>query len=151
MKVTRLGLLLAIFIVSLGGCAGTIRALSDDYANDYVMRDIRPTSGVSGEEVIFEMSVCENAGAQPLDGEDPPQVIWDFGTGAEPNISYLMNPLVTLRDGLRGPYECSVTMRGGCLAEDVYETTFTLAISALNAAGYFCTERSWRHPKHSCS
>lgn len=135
MKVTRLGLLLAIFIMCLGGCSGTIRALSDDYADDYVMRNIRPTSGVSGEEVTFEMSVCENAGAQPLDGDDPPQVIWDFGTGAEPNVSYELNPQVMLRDGLRSPYECSVTLRGGCLAEDVYITTFTLAVAPLNALG----------------
>jgi len=63
--ISLLGLL--VLCLTLSTCGGTVRAISGDYADDYVIRDIRPLSGVSGETVQFEMAVCENAGAVHLE------------------------------------------------------------------------------------
>ena len=94
---------------------GTVRAINDDYAPDYIIRDISPLSGVSGAQVTFQAAVCVTAGSRPLDDPDnPPQWIWNFGGGADPNVSYEAVPVVTLRDGLRGPYECTLNLRDGC-------------------------------------
>jgi len=133
--ISLLGLL--VLCLTLSTCGGTVRAISGDYADDYVIRDIRPLSGVSGETVQFEMAVCENAGAVHLEestmgDEDYPQVIWNFGTGAEPNISYDLEPEVVLRDGIRSPYECSVTVRYGCLTDEQITSNFTLNVAPLD-------------------
>lgn len=116
-------------------CGGTVRAIDDDYADDYIIRNIRPVAGVSGEEVLFEFAICENAGAVPFDGENPPQVIWDFGTGAEPNISFEQNPTVTLRDGIRSPYQGKLTVRYGCENEKTVTADFTLNVAPLSVLG----------------
>ena len=122
---------LLVLCLTLTTCGGTVRAITDDYADDYVLRDIRPLSGVSGEEVMFEFSLCENAGAQPMDGDDPPEVIWNFGTGADPNVSYELNPEVVLRDGIRSPYDCSLTVRYGCEDDQEVTSNFTLNVAPL--------------------
>jgi PKD repeat protein len=112
---------------------GTVRAINDDYAEDYIIRDISPLSGVSGAQVTFKAAVCATAGSRPLnDPTNPPQFIWNFGGGAEPNVSYDAEPQVTLRDGLRGPYEGSLSIRDGCSDDNLVTATFTLNVAALS-------------------
>jgi PKD repeat protein len=134
----------------VGNC-GTYRALIGDYADDYVIENIRPLAGVSGEEVTFKAHVCENAGAFPMGqltdpsglltdfdfdwqetDPDVPSIIWDFGGGAVPNVAYEAQPQVTLRDGLRSPYDCSLTIRYGCEEDEVVSATFSLAVAPLS-------------------
>lgn len=116
-------------------CGGTVRAISDDYADDYIIRNIRPLAGVSGEEVTFEFAICENAGAVPFEADEAPQIIWDFGTGAEPNISFDQHPEVTLRDGIRSPYQGKLTVRYGCETEQTVTANFTLNVAPLSILG----------------
>ena len=93
---------------------GTARAIADDYEDDYIIRNIRPLSAVSGEQTTFEADLCYNSGARVGDDEDFPRFTWDFGGGAEPNVSFELAPEVTVRDGIRAPYNCTLTARGGC-------------------------------------
>jgi PKD repeat protein len=112
---------------------GTARAISDDYAADYIIRDISPLSGVSGQPVTFKAAVCATAGSRPLnDPNNPPQWIWNFGGGADPNVSYDAEPQVTLRDGLSGPYEGTLSLRDGCDDKYLVTATFTLNVAALS-------------------
>jgi len=136
---------------------GTYRALTDDYADDYVIQIIRPLSAVSGETVQFQALLCSNAGAFPLSTwtdptgvlapydveieydqnllESMPHIMWSFGEGADPNVSYEAEPVVTVRDGLRSPYECNLEIRYGCEDEDVVRSDFTLNVAPLSALG----------------
>lgn len=94
---------------------GTYRAITNDYRSDApVIQSVKPTSGVSGEDVTFAVEFCPSLQLQPTGSE---KYHWDFGEGAYPNVSYDAAPAVTLRDGLRGPYACSVTISGGCLGD----------------------------------
>ena len=112
------------------GCGGTVRALAGDYDTDAPeVESISPLSGESGEEVTFKAVVCGKAG-----GAENPQYIWDFGTGAEPNISFDTEPTVVLRDGLRSPYTCTLTIKASCTGEDENQigvTSFTLKVLPL--------------------
>lgn len=122
-----LGLLSCCMMLST---CGTARAIADDYEDDYIIRNIRPLSAVSGEEATFQADLCFNSGARIT--EDLPSFTWDFGGGAEPNVSFESEPTVTIRDGIRAPYECTLTMRGGCLEEDEISATFTLNVEPLS-------------------
>lgn len=117
-------------LVMLALCTcGTYRAITDDYESDApVIQDVKPTSGVSGEEVTFEMFLCQG---KAFTGEE--RYIWDFGGGAYPNVSYEAKPSVQLRDGQRGPYACRVTVTGGCVGDDDVSSTyeFTLNVAPL--------------------
>jgi PKD repeat protein len=94
---------------------GTYRAITDDYRSDApVVQSVKPTAGVSGEEVTFDVEFCASLQLKPTGTET---YHWDFGGGAYPNVSYDASPAVQLRDGLRGPYTCSVTISGGCVGD----------------------------------
>lgn len=118
---------------------GTARAIVGDYEDDVVIRNIRPLSNVSGEPVTFEMAICNSAGVE-LDPETGALIgltyIWDFGGGADPNISYDASPEVVIRDGLRAPYLGRVTIGstgGGCLpAGEEVIATFTISVAPLS-------------------
>lgn len=128
-----LGPLGALLCCAFLSTCGTYRAVTDDYEADYIIRDIKPLAGVSGEQVIFEAAICTTAGSTPIDTTtNEPQWIWNFGGGADPNVSYEAKPQVTLRDGLRAPYACSLTVRDGCLEDNVVEATFTLDVEPLS-------------------
>lgn len=106
---------------------GTVRAVSDDYKADYYIQTVSPTEGVSGAQVQFEAIVCTRAG-----GLVNPTYIWDFGGGAVPNVSYDKVPLVTLRDGLRSPYKCKLSVQSNCEGGDQLATfDFNLVIAPL--------------------
>jgi len=125
---------------------GSARAIVGDFADDYIIKNITPLSGVSGEQVRFIHQVCFNDGAIAFDyiwdaeseafeifdfeGE-PPKYFWDFGGGAEPNISYDIFPEVTLRDGLRAPYQGSLTICDGCEDGTDITATFTYEVAPL--------------------
>jgi len=112
---------------------GTVRAIDDDYAEDYIIRDISPLSGVSGAEVTFKAAVCATAGSRPLDdASNPPQWIWNFGGGAEPNISYEAEPQVKLRAGRSDPYEGTLSLRDGCDDKYLVSATFSFNVRALS-------------------
>ncbi len=129
-------ILLAVFASMMLSTCGTARAIVGDYADDIIIRNIRPLSNVSGEAVTFEIDICTTAGAKidPLSGElDGVQYTWDFGGGAEPNVSFDEAPEVVIRDGLRAPYLGTVTIRGGCVPDDDEVTaTFTIDVAPLS-------------------
>jgi len=101
-------------------------------AVDAAAAQVDPLAGVSGAQVTFQAAVCATAGSRPLDDPtNPPQWIWNFGGGAEPNVSYDAKPVVTLRDGLRGPYECTLSLRDGCTDDNIVSATFTLNVAKL--------------------
>jgi hypothetical protein len=122
---------LAAAYLLCAGCGGTVRAISGDYDTDAPeVQSIKPLAGVSGEEVTFEAVVCPKAGTAPN-----PAYIWDFGTGAEPNVSYDVKPTVVLRDGLRSPYTCTLTIKASCTGDEenhIGVTTFTLNVLPLS-------------------
>lgn len=144
-KMNRLTAILGLVILCVlaSACAGTIRAIEGDYASDApTVESIRPLAGVSGEEVQFEATLClpsgtalgidEATGLASYSG----LYIWDFGTGAEPNISHDASPVVTLRDGQRGPYDCSLTLKGSCHGDEenqIATYSFTLTVAPLTA------------------
>ncbi len=70
---------------------------------------VRPTLGISGQEVIFEQTVT---------GTRPMTFSWDFGGGATPDSSAEESPLVTLADP--GTYSASVTA-SNALGDDTFE------------------------------
>jgi hypothetical protein len=112
--------------VLLSTC-GTYRAIVDDYRSDApVVQEVKPTAGVSGENVTFQVFLCEG---KLLTGQE--RYIWDFGGGAYPNVSFDAEPSVQLRDGLRSPYDATVTITGGCIGDpdlsSVYEFTLNVA------------------------
>ena len=118
-------------------CAGTYRAITDDYASDApVVESLRPLHGVSGEQVQFEATLCLMSGGRANEfGEYEGLYIWDFGGGAEPNISHEAKPIVTLRDGLRSPYDCSLTLKANCTGDDTEAVyTFILTVVPLEVA-----------------
>ena len=121
----------ALCCVFLTTC-GTVRAIQDDYAEDYIIRDISPLSGVSGAQVTFQAAICATAGSRALDDPDnPPQIIWNFGGGADPNVSYDLKPVVTLRAGRSDTYEGTLSIRDGCTDENLVTATFSLKVAPL--------------------
>ncbi|MBN2083548.1 hypothetical protein JW859_15240 [bacterium] len=137
------GLALLCFVLS--SCAGTYRAITNDYATDApFVESISPLHGVSGEEVTFEATLCLPSGTRIKLNEETGELeynglaVWNFGGGAEPNISHDLSPTVILRDGLRSPYECSLYLKGNCTGdEDNLEATytFTLSVAPLTVIG----------------
>jgi PKD repeat protein len=126
------GMAIAVGCCLLSSTCGTYRAIIDDYEPDYIIRDIKPLSGVSGQQVTFDAAICETAGSRPIDDTtNPPQWIWNFGGGADPNVSYDAQPTVMLRDGIRAPYEGTLTVRGGCVEGQEVKATFTLDVDGL--------------------
>jgi hypothetical protein len=131
-----LGLLCVSALLILSGGCGTARALVNDRAADVVVTAIRPTSGESGETVTFEAMVCLKPSIGVLDAMDPtdpnmPEFTWNFGGGAEPNVSFEHNPTVLLRAGSVTPYNASLTLTSGCLGDDSLTVPFTLSIAPL--------------------
>ena len=122
----------AVLSCLLLSTCGTGRAIVGDYADDYVIRNIRPLSAVSGEDAIFEADICYTDGAIVDQEGNAPKYTWDFGGGAEPNISFEPSPRVTIRDGIRAPYQCTLTARGGCLDDQEVTATFTLNVAGLD-------------------
>lgn len=134
-----LGLVISCMLAS--ACAGTIRAIEGDYASDAPeVESIKPLAGVSGEEVQFEATLClpsgttigpdETTGLEGYQG----LYIWNFGTGAEPNISHEASPIVVLRDGQRSPYSCTLTLKGSCHGDEENQTAtynFTVSVAPL--------------------
>lgn len=120
-------------VIGVGLCCillctcGTGRAIVGDYKADYEIRNIRPLSVVSGQDVTFEADVIHNAG-----GNDPADYTWNFGGGADPNVSFEESPVVTIRDGIRAPYDCTLTVRSGNEKADEVTATFTLNVEPLN-------------------
>lgn len=113
-------------VVLLTTC-GSYRAIIDDYKDDYYVESVRPGQGVSGEKVTFEAVVCTRSG-----GLTDPVYVWDFGGGAYPNVSYDAAPAVTLRDGLRSPYQCRLTVKSSCEGGDRMTTyDFNLQVAPL--------------------
>jgi len=141
--IAAMGLALLCFVGS--SCAGTYRAITGDYASDAPeVESITPLHGVSGEQVQFEATLCLPAGAaitldEATGGKEYAGLyIWNFGGGAEPNISHDASPIVTLRDGLRSPYNCTLTLKGSCNGEDENQMAtygFTLAIAPITVLG----------------
>lgn len=124
-------------LLLLTTCAGTYRAINDDYASDApTVESIRPLHGVSGEQVQFEATLCLMPGGRVNEfGEYGGLYIWNFGGGAEPNISHDAKPIVTLRDGLQSPYNCSLTLKANCTGDDTVAVyTFGLTVSPLEVA-----------------
>ena len=110
----------------LSGC-GTARAIAGDYADDAVVESIRPTSGVSGEEVTFEAKCCLNSPGAP-----EPDYEWNFGDAAFPSTSFEKNPVVTLRAGSTTPFNATLKLSKGCLGENMTVTTpFQINIAPL--------------------
>jgi PKD repeat protein len=106
---------------------GTYRAITDDYRSDKpVIQSVTPTSGFSGEEVTFKINFCESLQLKPTGSEE---YIWNFGGGAEPNVSYDAEPAVTLRNGAISPYSASVTVSGGCVGDEALTSSFDFTIS----------------------
>lgn len=136
---------LSLLCILITTCGGTYRAITDDYGSDApTVESITPLHGVSGEQVQFEATTCLPAGAALNVDANSGAVsfgglyIWDFGGGAEPNISHDASPTVTLRDGLRSPYNCSLTLKGNCKGEDENQTatyTFTLTVAPITVLG----------------
>ena len=115
----------ALICVTLLTTCGTVRAISGDYEADYDIITVTPTEGVSGAQAQFEAVVFSAPGASTN-----PTYIWDFGGGAVPNVSYDKAPLVTLRDGLRSPYQCRLTVlsgTGSANSKDQFDFTLTVA------------------------
>jgi PKD repeat protein len=131
-----LGLLcgLALFVAS-SGCGGTARALVNDRAADVVVTAIRPTSGESGETVTFEAQVCLKSGVMldqlTTDDANMPEFTWNFGGAASPNVSFEPNPTVVLRAGSATPYNATLTLTQGCLADEELIVPFTIAVAPL--------------------
>jgi len=124
-----IGVVLCCMLLST---CGTGRAIVDDYEDDYVIRNIRPLSAVSGEQATFEADLCTNSGTVVEGKVVMPDFTWDFGGGADPNVSFEESPTVTVRDGIRAPYECTLTLSGGCLEKDQISATFTLNVEPLD-------------------
>lgn len=135
MRTVATGLMLAIMLAGISTC-GTYRAVTNDYASDApTLQAVTPTQTVSGQQVTFEALFCDQ-NEQPIDvdGTDgtPATFFWDFGGGAEPNTSIDETPTVTIRDGLRAPYTCHLTLTDGCLGDNNSATyDFTLFVSPL--------------------
>jgi hypothetical protein len=90
------------------------------------VQSIKPTSGVSGQEVVFEAQVCTK------DNVAAPTYEWNFGGGADPNVSYDVSPSETLRAGSATPYHASLKLTGGCLGANLSATyPFDLSVAPL--------------------
>jgi len=136
---------LSLLCILATSCGGTYRAIIRDYASDAPeVQSITPLHGVSGEEVQFEALLCLPAGAHITIDEATGgkayagAYIWNFGGGAEPNISHDASPRVILRDGLRSPYDCSLTLIGSCNGEDENKKatyTFTVSVAPITVLG----------------
>jgi len=112
---------------------GTARAIAGDYEDDVIIRNIRPLSAVSGEDAVFEADICTTDGVKiDESGIADVKFTWDFGGGAEPDVSFEEMPEVVIRDGIRAPYAGTLTIRGGCVPEGEEVTaTFTLEVAPL--------------------
>jgi PKD repeat protein len=118
--------LLAGALLAIAGCGGSVRQLQGHSKPDSVVTAIKPTSGVSGQAVTFEAQVCTQTGLPA------PTYLWNFGGGADPNVSFEEKPAETLRAGSATPYNASLTLSGGCLGANLSATyPFTLAIAPL--------------------
>lgn len=139
--------MLALLLLQ-GGCGGTVRQLTDDGKSDAPeLIAFRPTAGVSGEEVVFEVLINDLAGSLGRDFQAHPeqlqglQYVWNFGGGAYPNSVISSTPVVpdfvTLRDGIRSPYNGTLTILGNRSAEDrfIYNFTYTVAPLAVATVG----------------
>jgi hypothetical protein len=129
----------AAAVLLLQGACGTARDIAGDFASDAPMlSEVSPTQAVSGQTVQFTANICREDGTViPVsDGSSADlsstQFFWNFGTGAEPNTSTEMFPTVQIRDGIRAPYECHLTLRDGCVGKDKEATyDFTLFVTPL--------------------
>jgi hypothetical protein len=136
---------LPLLCILASSCGGTYRAIVRDYASDAPeVQSITPLHGVSGEQVQFEALLCTPAGSAITIDEATGfksyagKYIWNFGGGAEPNISHESSPQVQLRDGLRSPYDCTLTLIGSCNGEDENKQatySFTLAVAPITVLG----------------
>jgi PKD repeat protein len=136
MRTVATALMLVILIASITTC-GTYRAVTNDYASDApILQAVTPTQTVSGQEVKFVAQFCDvNETPIDVDGTDgtPAKFFWDFGGGAEPNTTTEESPTVTIRDGIRAPYTCHLTLTDGCMGDDNSATyEFTLFVTALS-------------------
>jgi hypothetical protein len=130
-------------VLLLQGACGTARDIAGDFASDAPMlSEVSPTQAVSGQTVKFTANICREDGTViPVsDGTTADlgstQFFWDFGTGAEPNTSTEMFPEVQVRDGIRSPYTCKLTLRDGCVGKDREATyEFTLFVTPLTVGG----------------
>lgn len=124
-----LGLLCGVALLAAASGCGTARALVDDREPGAVVEAIRPTSGVSGESVQFEAICCVKTGQS----KDDLTYVWNFGGGADPNVSFEESPAVTLRSGSATPYNATLKLTGGCLGENLSLTTpFNLNVAPLS-------------------
>lgn len=138
-----LGMLVLLLVQ--GGCGGSIRQLTDDGDSDKPeLIAIRPSSGVSGEDVNFEVVINDLEGSLGRHFRVEPgqltsiQYIWNFGGGAYPNVVVSQTPeiptSVTLRDGIRSPYNCQLTIVGNTEEEDRLTYDFQLNVAPLTIA-----------------
>ena len=136
--------MLALLLLQ-AGCGGSIRQLTDDGKSDAPeLIAIRPSSGVSGEEVFFEVLINDLEGSLGSNFQANPDLldgiryVWNFGGGAYPNTVVSASPaipdFVTLRDGIRSPYECTVTVVANDNEDDRLVYDFTLEVAALSVA-----------------
>ncbi|MCB1218098.1 hypothetical protein KDL44_11940 [bacterium] len=132
-------------LLLLAGCGGSIRQLTDDGKSDSPeLIAIRPSSGVSGETVQFEALINDLAGTLGSSWLVDParlsnaQFIWNFGTGAYPNTVITSTPeipdAVVLRDGIRAPYSCTLTILGNDAENDRLVYNFELDVAPLAVA-----------------
>ncbi|MEZ5337959.1 MAG: hypothetical protein R3F46_06800 [bacterium] len=132
-------------LLLMAGCGGSIRQLTDDGKSDAPeLIAIRPSSGVSGEMVQFEALINDLDGTLGSNWLADPerlsnaQFIWNFGTGAYPNTVITSTPElpdgVVLRDGIRSPYSCTLTILGNENTEDRLVYNFELDVAPLAVA-----------------
>ena len=139
--------MLALLVIQ-GGCGGSIRQLTDEGKSDAPeLIAIRPLSGVSGQEVNFEVLLSDLSGSLGSDYQAHPerlqdlQFVWNFGGGVDPNSvitsSQSLPENVFLRDGIRSPYNGVLTVIGNRSAEDrlTYNFTFTVAPLTIKTVG----------------
>ncbi|MCB1221000.1 MAG: hypothetical protein H7A35_08285 [Planctomycetales bacterium] len=133
--------MLALLLLQ-GGCGGSIRQLTDDGDSDAPeLIAVRPSSGVSGEQVQFEALINDLAGTLGSTFQNDPKIlgniqyIWNFGGGAYPNTVISTTPEIDepvfLRDGIRSPYSCTLTIIGNENAEDRLVYNFSLDVAPL--------------------
>lgn len=117
--------LLAGALLFVAGC-GSYRQVVDHTKPQAVVQSIKPTSGVSGQSVTFEAQVCTK------DNVPDPDYTWNFGGGADPNVSYDVSPSETLRAGAAAPYDATLKLTGGCLGVNLSATyPFQLSVAPL--------------------
>jgi PKD repeat protein len=117
--------LLAGALLLLAGC-GTYRSTVGHTKPDSVVQAIIPTSGESGDTVQFQAQVCSKPNVPD------PDYLWNFGGGADPNVSFDVSPTEVLRAGSATPYNASLKLTGGCLGVNLSATyPFQLSIAPL--------------------